>query len=271
LLEITTDDGCISNYEYGITEPDEIKITVDVQSVACDDGELGQISVNAIGGIPTYSYSVDGISFSTEPNFELPPGNYEITVLDENFCEQSLTNVVVEEPEEFLLEIIPSAEIINLGETVELQLVSNRPLNDATIEWTPQEVLDCDNCIEVEASIFETTTFQVITTEDGCTVETSIMIQVNKSREVFVPNAFSPNGDGYNDEFEIFEGIGVEAVLSFKVFNRWGALIFDDATQGWDGDFQNRPVSNGVYVWIAEIQFLDGVVELYRGDVTLVR
>ena len=271
LLEITTDDGCILNFEYEITQPEEIQLSVDVQSVACDDGELGQISINATGGIPTYSYSFDGIGFSTEPNFDLPSGTYEITVLDENECEQSLTNVVIEAPEEFLLEIIPSAETIELGETVELQLMSNRPLNNATIAWTPPELLDCGNCIEVEGSIFETTTFQVQATEDGCTEETSILIRVKKSREVFVPNVFSPNGDGFNDEFEIFEGIGVEAVLSFKVFNRWGAVVFDDATQGWNGDFQNQPMQSGVYVWMAEVQFLDGVVELYRGDVTLVR
>ena len=271
LLEITDNNNCVSNYAYEITQPDEILLTANVQNIACDEEPLGQISVNAIGGASNFSYSVDGLNFSSEPNFELPPGNYEITVLDENLCQQTLTNVVIEAPDEFLLEVIPSSGIIELGETVQLQLVSNRPLDDAMIVWTPQDVLDCDNCVEVESNIFETTTFQVKATEDGCTVESSILIQVKKSRNVFVPNAFSPNGDGYNDQFEIFAGIGVDAVLSFKVFDRWGALVFDDVTQGWNGDFQNKPMLNGIYVWMAEIQFIDGYKELYRGDVTLMR
>ena len=201
----------------------------------------------------------------------MPHGNYEIIVLDENLCEETLSNVVIEEPEEFLLEVIPSAEIIDLGETIDLQLVSNRPLDDAIIVWSPSEVLDCENCIEVEGAIFETTTFQVSATDDNCTVEASILIPVNKPRNVFIPNVFSPNEDGFNDKFDIYSGIGVDAILSFKIFDRWGALIFDDATQGWDGRFKNQPVQSGIYVWIAEVQFLDGVVEMYQGDVTVLR
>ena len=270
-LEINTADNCTFNYAYEITQPEELSLSTEVLNVVCEPEGLGQISINAIGGTPNYSYSTDGINFSGQSDINLPPGNYSITVLDENFCEQTIDDVVLATPEEFLLEIIPSAEIIELGETVQLRLASNRSLEDTAIQWTPQEVLDCENCTEVEATILRTTTFQVSATDDGCTVESSISVQVQKPRNVFVPNAFSPNGDGRNDEFEIFAGRGVAEILNFRVFDRWGALLFDDATQGWDGRFQNQELQNGVYVWMAEIQFLDGVVELYRGDVTLTR
>ena len=272
LLEIIEDDSCTYHYDFEITQPEEILLSADVLNIPCEEGELGHIAVSSTGGIPDYSYSVDGINFSTDSNFELPSGNYEITVLDNNLCEQTLSNVIIDELEEYLFEIIPSAESINPGDSVQMELTSNQPLDEAFIEWTPSGLVDCPSCIIVNSSnLTETTNFQVYVTENGCTRTVEILIYVDDSRKVYIPNSFTPNSDGNNDVFEIYTGIGVEEILSFKIFNRWGAIVFDDPNLGWDGNFKNQPAQSGVYVWKAEIQFLDGVVEVYQGDVTLTR
>ena len=269
-LEIITNEGCISNYEFEVLQPDEITLVVDTEDIQCE-GELGQISIVATGGMPGYLYSIDGTTFLQESIFDVPIGNYEITVIDANFCEQTISSVIIEEEEEWILQIVPSSTIIQLGETVQLNLISNQNLNNATINWMPPEILNCIDCLEVESELTETTNFQVMVTVEDCVVETNIVIEVEKNRDVYIPNAFSPNGDGRNDWFEIYPGIGVDEIIDFKIFNRWGALIFDDPSRGWDGNFKNKPMNNGVYVWWATIRFKDGIEKQYQGEVNLTR
>lgn len=249
-----------------------IWLQIFIQNIPCEEGGLGQITVTATGGVPDYSYSADGINFSTEPILEVPSGIYEITVLDATLCERTLPNVIMEELEEYLLEIIPSAESINPGESVQMELTSIQPLDEAFIEWTPRGLVDCPNCLVVNSSdLDETTNFKIFVTEDGCTRTVEILINVDDSRKVYIPNSFTPNNDGNNDVFEIYTGEGVGEILSFRIFNRWGNIVFDDPTQGWDGNFKNQPAQSGVYVWEVKIQFLDGVVEGFQGDVTLTK
>ena len=98
-------------------------------------------------------------------------------------------------------------------------------------------------------------------------------------RNVFVPNVFSPNADGINDLLVIFTGPDVTSTISYwRIFDRWGALVsesFDirpgDPDAGWDGTFRGQPLNPGVYVWIAEVVWSDGVRDVLYGDVTLTR
>ena len=97
-------------------------------------------------------------------------------------------------------------------------------------------------------------------------------------RQVFSPNAFSPNEDGFNDVFLPFDGSDVAQVAYFKIFDRWGGLVFEnsgfqpnDFSAGWDGTAKGRKANPGVYAWMAEVIFRDGFVERLEGDVALVR
>ena len=101
---------------------------------------------------------------------------------------------------------------------------------------------------------------------------------VDREQRVFIPNSFSPNGDGFNDQFMIFAGSDVRIIRSFKVFNRWGAALYtandfspNDTQFGWDGEFQGQIVNSGVYIYFAEIEFVDGRTEIFRGDLTITR
>ena len=105
----------------------------------------------------------------------------------------------------------------------------------------------------------------------------SIHIRVDKTRLVYMPNAFSPNDDGINDRFFIGSQ-SPEEVVRFLVFDRWGALVYQraggvtgDPSIGWTGQINGRPAAEGVYVYLAELRFLDGAVERFSGSVVLVR
>ena len=131
-------------------------------------------------------------------------------------------------------------------------------------------------CIR-DRPLFSGEYFLEVTSEDGCTDSDSIFITVEKFRRFFAPTAFSPNYDGFNDFFTLFGGPEVAQIKSLMIFNRWGAVVFDgrelsssDATEGWNGEFNGKILNNGVFIWLAEIEFIDGLVESFSGDVTIV-
>lgn len=95
---------------------------------------------------------------------------------------------------------------------------------------------------------------------------------------VFMPSAFSPNGDGNNDSFTIFGGTDLVGIKKLQIFNRWGNQVFqkqdmppNDATVGWDGQFKGAAVPNGVYVYIAHVLMDDGKERQMSGSFVLVR
>ena len=109
-------------------------------------------------------------------------------------------------------------------------------------------------------------------------VQAEISVFYEDCRQIYFPNAFTPNDDGINDVFLPFDGGDVAAVRVFKVFDRWGGLVFEaenfqpnDFDRGWDGRIFGRRANEGVYAWFAEVEFRDGVVEMLKGDVLLIR
>jgi len=169
---------------------------------------------------------------------------------------------------------------IDLGETYNLDAITNVPLALLdTIIWTPNATLDCEDCLDPLAFPLETTTYHITVINDqGCPADAAIQLRVNKDRKVYIPNAFSPNADGANDQFMIYakEGL-VTRIANFQIFNRWGGKVFEvnnvmpnDPTFGWDGTFKGKTVNPSVFIYAAEIEFIDGVKMLYKGDVTVV-
>lgn len=107
--------------------------------------------------------------------------------------------------------------------------------------------------------------------EFGCLASDTITFSSGCLADLYVPNAFSPNGDGNND---IFFAYGLDVVdFNLKVFDRWGASLFEsnDIAIGWDGLFKGKLKSEGVYVWVIEASFLNGESIIKKGDVTLLK
>ena len=112
---------------------------------------------------------------------------------------------------------------------------------------------------------------------DGCSATDQVSIVVDKVRDVYFPNAFSPNDDGINDLFFIGAGKSVSQITSLQIFSRWGELVFDgknmspnDPLPGWDGKFNGQKMDTGVFLWEAEIEFIDGELISFNGDLVLI-
>ncbi|MEL6987807.1 MAG: gliding motility-associated C-terminal domain-containing protein, partial [Bacteroidota bacterium] len=124
-----------------------------------------------------------------------------------------------------------------------------------------------------------TTEYEILVIDvNGCIATDAITIVVERNVKVFVPNIFSPNGDGANDIFTIETDETVIEILEMQVFDRWGEQMFvasnfvpNDRTTGWEGTFRNEPAPAGVYVYYFRLLLDNGVEELISGDITLIR
>jgi len=250
-----------------------------IKEVTCPEGEnSGAIRVETtFGGAGAYIYSLDGLNFSTDTAFlELPAGEYSLFVQDIEGCIAEFP-LEVDAPEEILLELDEN-QTVDLGEDVTLDPVYFN--NDLIFQWTGLQPTDCLNCPEVQTIPTQTTIYELTVTDttSSCTATVQQRVEVLLKRDVYIPNAFSPNGDGYNDFFFVNAGPEVAQINSFRVYNRWGAAVFEitgsaanDFRNGWDGRFKGKAVENGVYIYVAEIEFIDGELLEYEGDVTVVQ
>jgi gliding motility-associated-like protein len=101
---------------------------------------------------------------------------------------------------------------------------------------------------------------------------------VNIIRPIYIPNVFSPDGDGINDFFYIQGGPASDGIEVLRIFDRWGAVVYEDFNidlndeyRGWDGTFRGKPVNSGVFTFHTNIHFLDNETLTYSGTITVVR
>ncbi|MBS1746948.1 MAG: PKD domain-containing protein [Bacteroidetes bacterium] len=107
----------------------------------------------------------------------------------------------------------------------------------------------------------------------GCATSDTIHLKVVKGPEIYVPTAFTPNGDGLNDKFRIIP-VGITTIRYFNIYNRWGQLIFStkDPSKGWDGTVNGMPQPSGTYVWVAAgISSIDQSLLIKKGTLVLIR
>jgi gliding motility-associated-like protein len=249
-------------------------------SSSCDNKDVGIILIENIDGISDFEYTLDGVSFksiSTIPFLieSVIPGFYNLTIRDKNGCTSSET-VEVPETEDLIIEFGESRKI-KKGESIMLTFQTNA--NAFSYEWSPSESLNCTNCPNPIAFPTISTSYQVkITDILGCEAIGSINVFVEQERNIFIPNAFSPNGDNQNDLFIIEAGTDVVNIDLLQIFDRWGTLVFEakdfqpgNPSFGWNGQFNGESLQQGVYVYRLIATFDDGKVEPFSGDVSLLR
>lgn len=271
-------NGCLAMDSIQLTSPDLIQAVFTTVDVNCPDGDFsGMIIIDAVtGGTPSYLFSLDGALFYNTTQFNnLSSGAYSIYVEDANGCVE-IFGETVGAPDPVSVDL-GDDQTIRLGESINLEAVSNS--QNVIFTWTSTDSLNCLNCPEITVSPFETTSYSVsvVDTISGCSGTDEVTVVVKKDRSVFIPNTFSPNFDGDNDVFKIFSGASVSRINTFRIFNRWGSLLYEaesfspDDLQGWDGTFKGEVMDIGVYIYYAEIEFIDGEKRLFKGDVTLLK
>jgi gliding motility-associated-like protein len=279
-VTVTDNNGCTAVASAMVNQPTAITASFIVKEVTCPEGEnSGRITLDtAYGGAGSYYFSLDDLNFSLDTVFDnLPAGEYTVAVQDIEGCIQQFP-VVVEAPESIMLVLDEEPIVIDLGEPVTLDPFYLN--NNLIFNWTGLLSGDCSNCANVTTTPLKTTLYELMVTDTttDCVASATQLVQVILKRDVFIPNAFSPNGDGSNDYFFVHAGPEVVSIKNFSIFNRWGAAVYsiqnsepNDYRNGWDGRFKGKLAENGVYIYVVDMEFIDGERLQYEGDLTLMR
>jgi gliding motility-associated-like protein len=274
-LTLTDNRGCTATAQATLTQPDALRMQVIFTNPGCEGPTTGSIRVeSSSGGVPPYQYAINLSPFSGNANFpNLPQGNYLVQLLDANACSTNTSGTLS-------AAAIPVVSLgpdltVRLGDVVRLQASSNIPL--AGSFWTPAN--PCIDCLFFDTLPRNTDVFTFTgISADGCQHTDSLTVTVIKNRDIYAPNAFSPDNNGINDAFVLYGGPAVARIARLRVFSRWGELLYErhdfpegDPAYGWDGRFLGQAMPGGTYTWMADVLFIDGVVVLFEGDTTMVR
>ena len=254
--------------------------SVEVDQPACEQDRDGALTITGVeGGSGPFSYRLDGGLRTERTQYDgLPIGRYRIEVIGADGCstDQMFEIFQGEEPRVRL----PEDTTITLGDTIDIDFLTSFPDWD-TLVWTssgPLPDLRLTNGIRV--SPLESQTYRLqIRDDDGCSASDFMIVTVDGQLDVYVPTAFSPNGDDTNELFRPYAGTQVQSLLNFKVYDRWGELLYDLNTDplrdtdnfGWDGRLDGRIMNSQVFIWELEVELVDGAVIRKFGDFIIMR
>ncbi len=280
---ITDSSGCSVRESIVLPDPPPIFLKATGIPPRCYNDNLGAIRLDSIiGGTPPFTLVFQN---NRSPITTLPRrldsirlGIHVLQMIDGKNC-LAQTPVEIQEAPDRSLELGSDRRIV-LGDSASLTGFMNFTPKNVQWTWLPKDSsLSCSTCLPTVAKPTETTTYRLVARDSaGCEVTDQIIIYVDKPRNVFIPTTFSPNNDLVNDYFTIFGDKSVKRVQSFRIFNRWGDPVFDRSnfplnieTEGWDGTMNGVAMSPDVYVFVAVVEFIDGKILLFKGNVTLVR
>jgi gliding motility-associated-like protein len=229
-------------------------------------GSLTNLGDGIIGSAP-FSINVNSITLSSDAF---------VLAITNNGCPNALMDT-------FYVNVIPFI-VVNAGD--DTSIVINQPLqlqaisSDSTTNsyaWSPATGLDnthISNPIATLGAGVDSMTYNVTATDaTGCIGTGSVQVKIyNVPAGLYVPTAFTPNGDGLNDIFKPIT-LGIKSLSSFRIYNRWGQLVFATSNigQGWDGTFNGALQSAGSYVWITDGIDYKGNYIQKKGNVVLIR
>lgn len=251
-----------------------------VDQPACRQDRDGSVEITGVeGGNAPFRYSLDN-GLRTDRTFYdgLPAGQYDIEVIGADGCSLVQTFDVFQGDVPRV--VLREDTTINLGDSIDLDFLTTFP-NWDTLVWTssgPLPDLQSDSTIRV--SPLESQTYRLqIRDEEGCSATDIVVITVDGQVDVYVPTAFSPNGDDNNELMRPYAGSQVQELLTFKVYDRWGELMYDlnndplrDTDNfGWDGRLDGKVMNSQVFIWELEVRLVDGAVLRRLGDFVLMR
>jgi gliding motility-associated-like protein len=278
-LETTTYTLTVSN---GVCEDlvQQLTVTVQFDATVSIGNDITVCEAEGISGVTlTATSSEPGGTFewqdqSTGPTYTGFPNDTTLfSVTYSNSCGESFDTISVNVIQSVgvMIEIIdPDPNLVDTiyeGETLTLTATPEVSLTGATYLWSTGQT---GQTITTEAAFPPIQYSVTVTTSDGCTYESFLTVNTYELK-YGIPNVFTPNGDTENDYFNVFSNAPL-TITEFKVFNRWGAIVYDNENpaQGWDGTFKNENAPSDVYIYMITIELPSGVKN-EKGDLTLMR
>ncbi|KAA3628731.1 MAG: gliding motility-associated C-terminal domain-containing protein, partial [Bacteroidetes bacterium] len=300
---ITTPEGCYISENYNllippyyestsasICENDYIMIGTDTLSTSgfheiwleAEDGcdSVLQITLEVLEN--TYASIQDtfclGDDYSFHDIFTYEAGTFETTLVNANGCDSLITLHLTGVGTGLGMEL-PETQFIDLGQSITLEPLFYDPVFTQFL-WTNStgSVLSESPVVSLIQPANSEWLFLNVSNNAECNQLDSVEVKVIPDYSVYIPNVFSPDGNGIHDEFTCFITGAVAEISVFSVYDRWGNLVFQDNNisnplnyKGWTGNVEGEQAIQGVYVYMIRIKFLNGVEKVFAGDVTLLR
>lgn len=203
-------------------------------------------------------------------------GNFTITAIATNStgCRDTTTQGLIVNP----LPVVNMPAQMTIQNGFPVTIPATYSPNTVSWNWIPSSGLSCTNCPTPAAGPKINTNYYVqFTDANGCVNSATIQVFVLcKNSNLFIPNTFSPNGDGSNDVFYP-RGMGLERIKLLRIFNRWGEVVFEksnvpvnDPAAGWNGSYKGKKPIADVYVYQAEVFCENGELIKLNGNVALI-
>jgi gliding motility-associated-like protein len=225
------------------------------------------VTISVTDTFSSYLWNTGATTQSIQAN---QAGRYTAVVTDDHGCKDTTNTITVTGVSVPTVHVYPDTTIL-FGDSV--MVYSDVNLNAAAIDsytWYPSANISCLICPNPYASPTNIQQYGLIVYQGGCVISDSVIINVILPNNFFIPNAFTPNGDGNNDYFYIDAQSGVRVVL-FEVYDRLGEKVHEGNIP-WDGNFKGKPCPAGVYVYIFKLGlFGDNTAIMRKGSVTLMR
>jgi gliding motility-associated-like protein len=223
------------------------------------------------GLLPTYQWTPQtNVQAVADTTIIVNPSTttlYTVVRTDEFGCKDTATSNV---------KVLPSPNVtITNGDSITVLYgneVNLLAIGANKYSWTPTWALSNSNSSNAWLSPKEDATYFVYGIDtNGCANHDSIYVKINYTNPVFIPNGFTPNGDGNNDRFKVSH-YNFEKVQEFRIFNRFGEEVFSGTNNdGWDGTYKGKMLDMDTYSYIIRLAYPDGQVKVFKGDVVLMR
>lgn len=218
-----------------------------------------------------YQYNWSPANFLTTPDLSTSTGHIQesqtflLTATDASSGCSVTGNVTIVKDDYPVISVSPDTTILNRM-SVKLEATGAN-----TYRWSPSKWLDNPNVAKPVATPDETTVYTVTGRSFyGCYSSADVTITVNNN--IFIPTAFSPNGDGVNDVFKIVN-FGFDEILEYRIFDRWGKEVFNamNGMAEWDGTYKGKVLEVGTYYYVIKISYKNSVAKIQKGDITMIR
>ena len=251
---------------------------IDLVQPVCED-DFGSIIEISPLSLDAYDIFLNGNLVINNAQLQiLTPGDYTLEIIDENSCLAD-TVFTIEKGRELTLDI---GEDVQTAFGTELTIDGQLNIDESDVaiyEWSNKDSLSCINCLTPSLSVYSNEILILEITDDfGCKVSDTLQIFIDNDIKLFVPNVFSPNNDGDNDNLSIYLSGGILKVFDFRVMDRWGNLVLfrseilnENDILIWDGNSNGKSVEQGVYIYVAKLLLIDGTESLITGNVTVIR
>ncbi len=254
-----------------------------VEDLNCKNPPTASIRVDSISGATApFRFAINNGSFSNNQKFtSLETGkNYSVSMQDVRGC---IVSSMVAIPKLTPINVnIASIKPLFFGDSVRLNANLTPPNSAVSYAWRlgqNRNKLSCNNCPSPVLTANQTdTVFLVVRENLGCSANSFLVFNVNSNNKVFIPTVFSPNGDNVNDLFRAYSNGQGGEVIVIRIYSRWGELVYEDGNfdlndpaRGWNGIFRGKPANTGVYVYYLSVKFADGLTDVLKGDVHLIR